>query len=98
MAGVARAQRRAPSSVPHRTLKNANAKAARKAGRADEGLKADGEMNYTEEENEKEKEARDCLYGANKKEGKGGYEVKEYDVAEYDTFEYDVTEYKSVYD
>jgi len=99
MAGVARAQRHAPSSIPHNILKNANVKAAKKAGRAEEGLKADGEMNYSkEEENSKGNEVQEDLYDTNKKQGKGGYEVNEYDTAEYDTFEYDVTEYKSVYD
>mmetsp|Transcript_9540 Transcript_9540/g.20130 ORF Transcript_9540/g.20130 Transcript_9540/m.20130 type:complete len:307 (+) Transcript_9540:94-1014(+) len=102
MAGVARAQRHAPSSIPHNQLKNANVNAATKARTADEGLKAHGEVNYSKEEEEGSKgkdEAQEDLYGTEKKRGTGGgYEVNEYDVAEYDTIDYDVTEYKSVYD
>jgi len=104
---VARGQRERGAIQNHtdRNVKVANAKAARKAWRGDEGLTVDEGIhnlnNLKESENRQVEDDDDVVpYGCTqrRKVGKGGYEVKEYDTAEYDTTQYDVAEYKSVYD
>ncbi|KAL3799036.1 hypothetical protein HJC23_005175 [Cyclotella cryptica] len=87
-------------------LKTANAIAAHKAGRVDEGLTVDDSIhtNYaydysTTREERTERDDPDFRpYGAVGADGKRGYEVAPYDTADYNIGEYDVTEYKSVYD
>lgn len=102
---VARAQRQRNAINYHadEAVMTANAKAARKAGRRDEGLTVDEGMHHSgADTREGEKQVDDDgelrPYGNNRKQGQRGYDVNEYDTAEYDTGDYDVTEYKSVYD
>lgn len=92
-------------------VKVANARAARKAGMADEGLTvsedlyhtnnnvdADGDKKGVKKADEIDGDDNRSPYKQRQTKGKGGYEVSEYDVAEYETGSYDITEYKSVYD
>jgi len=98
MVGVARAQRQRSAIQYHddEAVMRGNVRAARKAGRSDEGLTVDEGVHDIYNLNsgaEGEKQEDD-----KQKHRKPGYEVNEYDTTEYDTGEYDTAEYKSMYD